>query len=298
MRIEIVVGRLHIRNPTILASGILGASGESLKRVYFEGGAGAVVTKSLSLEPKEGHKNPTVIEIDEGLLNAVGLANPGYRNFIEELKYLRRSNVTVVASIFGKTISEYVEIAKDIAKYVDAIELNLSCPNVEGKLFAQSEHLTYEAVRDVKSIVKKPVFAKLSPNVTDIVSVAKACEEAKADAVVVTNTIKAMKIDVYAKRPVLSNKTGGLSGKCLKPIAVRCVYEIAKEVDIDIIGCGGVFTGEDAVEYFLAGAKAVQIGTAVLYRGIDVFRKVCKEIEEYMKKEGFESIEDIIGLAL
>ncbi len=295
---HINVGGLQIRNPTILASGVLSASGAALKRVYFEGGAGAVVTKSLSVEAREGHKNPTVIEIEEGLLNAVGLANPGYKNFIEELKYLKESGVVVVASVFGKSISEYVEVACGVAKYADAVELNLSCPNVEGKLFAQSENLSYEAVRAVKSKLKIPVFAKLTPNVTDIVSVAKACEEAKADALVVTNTVKAMKIDIYAKKPVLANKTGGLSGRCLKPIAVRCVYEIAKEVDIDIIGCGGVFTGEDAVEYFLAGAKAVQIGTAVLYRGMDVFKKVCSEIEDYLRKEGFESIEEIIGLAL
>ncbi len=285
----------------MLASGIMGVSGSGLKAVAVKGGAGAIVTQSISIAPREGHKNPTIYTMDDSLISAFGLPNQGYLNYREEIEQLKDTNVPVVASVYGYGIEEYVEVAKAMEEFgASAIELNLAYPNAgkTGSFYGQSKHLTYEVVRAVKSKVKIPVFAKLTANVTDIVSIAKACEEAKADAIVAIGPVGAMKIDIYAKKPVLANKTGGLSGKCLKPIAVRCVYEIAKEVDIDIIGCGGVFTGEDAVEYFLAGAKAVQIGTAVLYRGIRVFKKVCREIESYLKSQGYSSLEEIIGLAL
>ncbi len=290
------VCKLKLRNPTILASGILGSTGASLKRVAKHG-AGAVVTKSIGKMPREGHKNPTIIELGDCLINAIGLANPGYKAFVDEIKIAKQGNVPVIASIFGRSIEEYVEVAKGLQDYADAIELNLSCPNIEGKLFAQDAELSYEVVREVRKVISKPVIAKLTASVADIVEIAKACEEAGANGITAINTIKAMKIDINFRKPILANKTGGLSGRCIKPIALRCVYEIASEVSIDIIGCGGIASGEDALEFLMAGAKAIEIGTGVYLHGLSIFKKVCKEIEEYLRKHDL-GLQDIIGSAL
>lgn len=290
------VCKLKLRNPTILASGILGSTGASLKRAARHG-AGAVVTKSIGKTPREGHKNPTIIELGDCLINAIGLANPGYKAFVKEIKIAKQGSVPVIASIFGRSIEEYVEVAKGLQDYADAIELNLSCPNIEGKLFAQDAELSYEVVREVRKEISKPVIAKLTASVADIVEIARACEEAGANGITAINTIKAMKIDINFKKPILANKTGGLSGRCIKPIALRCVYEIASEVSIDIIGCGGIASGEDALEFLMAGAKAIEIGTGVYLHGLGIFKKICKEIEEYLRKHNL-SLQDIIGSAL
>jgi len=287
---------IKLRNPTILASGILGSTGASLKRVA-EHGAGAVVTKSVGKTPREGHKNPSVIELQDCLLNAIGLANPGYEAFKEEIKIAKQGKIPVIVSVFGESIKEYVEVAEALKGHADAIELNLSCPNVKGELFAQSPELSYQVVKEVRKKASIPVIAKLTANVNDIVEIAKACEEAGAKGITAINTIKAMKIDINFRKPVLANKTGGLSGRCIKPIAVRCVYEIAREVELDIIGCGGVTTGEDALEFLLAGAKAIQIGTGAYVQGLGVFKKVCEEIKEYLRKNDY-SLGEIIGSAL
>ncbi|MFQ6135989.1 MAG: dihydroorotate dehydrogenase [Candidatus Hydrothermarchaeales archaeon] len=290
---------LDLRNPTILASGILGTVGSSLKRVA-ENGAGAVVTKSVGAVAREGHKNPSVIEIENGILNAIGLASPGYKEFEGEVKIAREGRVPVIGSIFGFSIREFVEVAKAMDGYgVDALELNLSCPNVAkaGAFYGQNEDLTYEVVNAVRRSVKIPVIAKLTSNVSDIVAIAKACEEAKCDAITAINTVKAMKIDIIARMPVLGNKVGGLSGPCIKPIAIDSVYEIVRETNLRVIGCGGVTTGEDAIEFLMAGASAVQIGTAVLYRGISVFKKVVREIEAFMDQNGYADLKEIIGTA-
>ena len=290
------VCKLKLRNPTILASGILGSTGASLKRVARHG-AGAVVTKSIGKTPREGHKNPTIIELGDCLINAIGLANPGYKAFVEEIKRARQGNIPVIASVFGRSIEEYAEVAKGLQDYADAIELNLSCPNIEGKLFAQDAELSYEVVREVRKEISKPIIAKLTASIADIVEIAKACEEAGANGITAINTIKAMKIDINFRKPILANKTGGLSGRCIKPIALRCVYEIASEVSIDIIGCGGIASGEDALEFLMAGAKAIEIATGVSLPGLSIFKKVCKEIEEYLRKHDL-SLQDIIGSAL
>jgi len=293
--LEVEIAGIKLKNPTILASGIMGSSAWALRRA-LDGGAGAVVSKSSGIEPREGHKNPTVIEIPNGLLNAVGLSNPGAKEMAEELSKIK--NAVVIASVYGFTVEEYAEAAKILEEFCSAIELNLSCPNVEkaGHFFGKNPELAGEVVEEVKRAVSKPVFAKLTAEAGDIVEVAKACEEAGADAIVAINTLTAMKIDVKARVPVLGNKTGGLSGRAIKPIAVRCVYEIAGEVDIPVIGCGGITTGEDAVEFFMAGARAVQIGTAVLSRGVGVFRKVCTEIAEFLEERNLK-LEDIVGVA-
>ncbi|MFQ5887728.1 MAG: dihydroorotate dehydrogenase [Candidatus Hydrothermarchaeales archaeon] len=290
---------MDLENPTILASGILGVVGSTLKKVA-KNGAGAVVTKSIGTMAREGHKNPSVIEIENGVLNAIGLANPGYKEFGDDIKKAKEGNVPVIGSIYGFNIREFVEVAKAMEGYgVDALELNLSCPNVSkaGAFYGQNKDLAFEAVKAVKESVKIPVIAKLTSNVSDIVSIAKACEDAKCDAITAINTVKAMKIDITARMPIMANKFGGLSGPGIKPIAVSSVYEIAKETDLPVIGCGGVTTGEDAIEFLMAGASAVQIGTAVLHRGISVFRKVTKEIEDFMDQNSYKSIDELVGVA-
>jgi len=296
--LEVEVAGIKLKNPTILASGILGTTGASLRRVAMAG-AGAVVSKSAGSEARVGHRNPTVIEVPQGLLNAVGLSNCGIDEMAGELEIAKEAGVPVIASVYGFSIDDYVKSAGALNSYADAIELNLSCPNVEraGQFFGKSPELAFEAVREVKRKVKVPVFAKLTAEAGDIAEIAKACEEAKADAIVAINTIKAMSINIDARRPVLGNKVGGLSGKCIKSIAVRCVYEIASEVSIPVIGCGGILTGEDALEFIMAGAEAVQIGTGVLLRGISVFRKVSLEMKEFMEERELK-LEDIRGVAL
>jgi len=286
---------IKLINPTILASGILGCTGATLKRVAKHGAA-ALVTKSISKNPREGWKNPTIVEMGECLINAIGLANPGYKEFATELKIARESEVPIILSVVGDSPEEYAEVAHALQEYCDAIELNLSCPNIKGEPFAHRADSSYEVVKEVKKRVKLPVIAKLSASVSDIVEIAKACEEAGADGITAINTIKAMKIDINLRKPILANVTGGLSGKCIKPIAVRCVYEIANEVNIDVIGCGGVYRGEDALEFLMAGAKAVEIGTGVYIEGLDVFRKVCEEIKQYLEKNNL-SLHEIIGVA-
>jgi len=294
--LEVELAGLRLRNPTMLASGIMGMSAASLQRA-IKGGAGAVVAKSCSSQPREGNPNPTVIELPRALLNSVGLSNPGCRELAEELEKCM-GEVPVIASVYGFSTQEYVENALVVQDAgVAGVELNLSCPNVEGTVFGYREELAQEVVREVKKRVSIPVFAKLTADAGDIVSVAKACEEAGADGITAINTLRAMSIDVVAKRPVLGNRVGGLSGACLKPVALRCVYEIAAEVKVPVIGCGGISTGRDAVEFLLAGARAVQIGTAVLYRGMSVFRKVAQEIGEYLEEKGYSGVEEITGLA-
>ncbi len=290
---------IKLRNPTMLASGIMGTTAASLVRIA-RAGAGAVVTKSTGLVPREGHRNPTVVEIEQGLLNAIGLANPGVAEFVQELRGVSGTGVPVVASVYGLSIEEYAKAARFVTKAgVAAIELNLSCPNVEkaGAIFGADEELAFQVVHLVRRATSLPVFAKLTANAGDVVAIAKACEDAGADAITAINTLKAMAIDIRARTPLLGNRVGGLSGQCIKPIAVRCVYEIAREVSVPVIGCGGITTGRDAVEFLLAGARAVQIGTAVLTRGVSVFRKVSLEIKEYLEEMGYGSVDEIVGLA-
>jgi dihydroorotate dehydrogenase (NAD+) catalytic subunit len=290
---------LTLKNPTVLASGILGNVGSSLLRCA-RAGAGALVTKSIGKHERQGHKNPTVIRIQEGYLNAVGLANQGIAEFGDEVASAKEGGVPVIGSIFGFSVREFVSVATTMEDYgVDAIELNLSCPNVgkAGAFFGTSEELTYEVVKAVKDSVNVPVIAKLTANTGDLVAIAKACERAECDAVTAINTLKAMKIDLKAKMPILGHKIGGLSGPCIKPIGVASVYEIVKETGLPVMGCGGVTTGEDAVEYLMAGASAVQIGVGVADRGISIFKKVSREIEGFMVENSYKSLKDLIGIA-
>jgi dihydroorotate dehydrogenase (NAD+) catalytic subunit len=271
-----------------------------LKRVY-DSGAGAVVSKSIGPEPRSGHKNPTLVCVDAGTLNAMGLPNPGIDYFIKEIKKLRNDEIPIVVSFFGGSIKEFVEVARQLDRVgADALELNASCPNVDDGfgMIATDANTVETVTAAVKNETKKPLFVKLSPNVTDIGSIAKAAESGGADAITAINTLKGLKVDIHFRKPILSNITGGLSGPAIKPIALRCVWEIAQVVDIPIIGCGGITSGEDAIEYMLCGASAVEIGYEVMNKGVGVFREVTNDIELYLTENGFSSAREVVGLAL
>jgi dihydroorotate dehydrogenase (NAD+) catalytic subunit len=291
---------LELANPTILASGILGYSTESLNRVV-KGGAGAVVTKSVGIAPRTGYSNPTVVQAESGLINAMGLPNPGIDVYSQEIKFSKTIlRVPVIVSVFGYSAEEYAGVAKKAADAgANAVELNVSCPHVKqtGAEIGQSPKLLSEIVLQVKAAINVPLIVKLSPNVADIAILARAAVEAGADALTAVNTLKAMAIDSETMRPILSNVKGGLSGAAVKPVALRCVYDIHEELpDVPVIGCGGVTSWRDAVEFFLAGASAVQIGTAVA-EDTAVFQTVTKGVELYMRKKHFGSVKDIVGLA-
>ncbi len=297
--LAIDVAGLKLVNPTMLAAGILGISGAFLKRVA-EAGAGAVVTKSIGLEPREGYPNPTVTQVDGGVLNAIGLANPGINYFSGELDRMEDVAVPIVVSVYGFSSGDYADVAEKAAQAgADAVELNLSCPHVErtGTEIGQSPQLVAEIVNEVKPRVKIPVFVKVTPNIADVAEIAKAATEAGADGITAINTVRAMTINVETAQPVLSNRIGGLSGPAVKPIAVRCVYEISREVDVPVIGCGGVATWRDAVEFMLAGASAVQIGTAVAFQGLEVFESITKGLGRYLEARGLSSAREIVGLS-
>ena len=291
---------LELANPTILASGILGYSAESLNRVV-KGGAGAVVTKSVGIAPRTGYSNPTVVQAESGLINAMGLPNPGIDVYSQEIKFSKTIlRVPVIVSVFGYSAEEYAGVAKKAADAgANAVELNVSCPHVKqtGAEIGQSPKLLSEIVQQVKAAINVPLIVKLSPNVADIAVLARAAVEAGADALTAVNTLKAMAIDSETMRPILSNVKGGLSGAAVKPVALRCVYDIHEELpDVPVIGCGGVTSWRDAVEFFLAGASAVQIGTAVA-EDTAVFQTVTKGVELYLRKKHFGSVKDIVGLA-
>jgi dihydroorotate dehydrogenase (NAD+) catalytic subunit len=292
---------LKLANPTVLASGILGYTGDSLQRVV-ESGVGAVVTKSVGIEPRAGYPNPTVVQAEAGLINAVGLPNPGINVFAEEITYAKTVvKVPLIVSVFGYTAEEYATAAaKAVKAGADAVELNVSCPHVKdtGHEIGQHQKTLAEVIEKVRSSVKKPLIVKLSPNVTDIVEIAKNAVKAGADALTAVNTVKAMAIDVETQRPILSNVKGGLSGPAIKPLALRCVYDIFEaDLKVPIFGCGGVASWEDAVEFLLAGASAVQIGTAIAMDDLDVFRKVNKGLQCYLIKKGYGSVKEIVGLS-
>jgi dihydroorotate dehydrogenase (NAD+) catalytic subunit len=279
-----------------LASGILGVTSAIMHRVN-RSGADVIVTKSIGSVPRKGHPGPVLTTSHGGLLNAVGLTNPGIEYFGEEMKTLRAQNVPVVLSIFGSTIDEIVQVAeKGMDLNPDALELNLSCPHAEIAQISHKPDLTHKYVSAVKDAANCQVFAKITPNASDIVSVSKAAEDAGADAIVAINTLRGMKIDIHQRIPVLGNKTGGFSGPPIFPVAVRCVYDLHNALDIPVIGVGGVTTWEDAIEMHLAGASAIQIGTALL-EGLEVFAKIKKGVNSYLEKNGFSDVSQIIGVA-
>lgn len=299
--LSIDLAGLKLATPTVLASGILGYSGDSLHRVA-ESGAGAVVTKSVGIESRLGYPNPTVVQAEAGLINAMGLPNPGMDDFAEEIAYAKTVlKVPLIVSVFGYSAEEYATAAEKAVKAgADAVELNVSCPHVKdtGHEIGQHPKMLAEVVEKVKAVVNCSVIVKLSPNVGDIVEIARTAVRAGADALTAVNTVKAMAIDVEAQMPVLSNVTGGLSGPAIKPVALRCVYDIFEaDLKVPILGCGGVTTWRDAVEFLLAGASAVQIGTAVAFDDLSVFQNVNKGVQSYLQRKGYGSVRDIVGLA-
>ncbi|HLN45768.1 MAG TPA: dihydroorotate dehydrogenase [Candidatus Sulfotelmatobacter sp.] len=291
---------LKLASPTILASGILGYSGDMLNCVA-KMGAGAVVTKSVGVEPRPGYPNPTVVQVEAGLINAMGLPNPGINDFAEEISYAKTLlKVPLIVSVFGYSADEYAAVAEKAAKAgADAVELNVSCPHVKdtGHEIGQHPKTLEEVVEKVKQTVKSSVIVKLSPNVTDIVEIARAAVRAGADALTATNTMKAVAIDVETQMPILSNVKGGLSGPAIKPITLRCVYDLFEaDLKVPIFGCGGITTWRDAVEFLLAGAVAVQIGTGVSLEDLSIFENINKGVKSYLQRKGYRSVNEIVGL--
>jgi dihydroorotate dehydrogenase (NAD+) catalytic subunit len=283
----------------MLAAGILGSTASSLNWAS-RSGAGAVVTKSFGMNPNKGYANPTTVEVTGGIINAIGLSNPGVDNFKLELEKLDKS-VPAIASLYGADQYEFSEIASKVENLVDAVELNVSCPHAMGgcgSAIGQDPNLTADIVRTVKKSVKIPVFAKLTPNVTDIVEIAQYAEDAGADALTMINSVgPGMKIDIETGIPILKNRFGGLSGPAIKPIAVRCVFDVFESVDIPIIGVGGVRNSNDVLEFLYAGARCVQIGTSIMYEGMDIFTKINKGLKIFMDEKGYGSVDEMIGIA-
>ncbi len=300
MNLEVVVASLRLRHPIMLASGVLGTTPDMLIKAY-KAGASAVVTKSLTVSPREGNPNPVIVELRFGLLNAIGLANPGVENYLAECLENEKTiaEVPVIFSIAGAKVEDYVKPASLISEVglAKALELNLSCPHVhETRQFSEDPKLTAQVVKAVSAVTSLPVFVKLGLT-TNLMEVAEAAVKHGASAITAINTIRAMAIDIYARRPVLSSIYGGLSGPAIKPIALRVVYELYEEFDVPLIGVGGVSRWQDVVEFLMAGATAVQVGTAVYRRGLKVFRELVNGLKRYMEEEGFRDVNELVGIA-
>ncbi len=292
------IGQIQLDRPVMLASGILGISLDVFNRLY-RSGAGAVVTKSLSKEPWEGYPNPTIFSVKgDGWINAVGLSNPGAPNFAKIIE--SNQDVPIIVSLVGSIPEDFEMMIEEFENCtVTAYELNLSCPHVAkvGLEVGDDPELVKKIVTTVKNSTDVPVIAKVGLGTTNYLNTVSTAIDSGIDAITAINTVRAMAIDVETKRPILSNKFGGLSGTPIKPIALRCVYEISSKYDIPIIGCGGISTWEDAVEFFLAGASAIQIGSAIGDNWIDAFSDINNGIISYMERNGFSKIEDMVGIA-
>jgi dihydroorotate dehydrogenase (NAD+) catalytic subunit len=265
-----------------------------MKRIA-ESGAGAVVTKSIGIEPKSGHNNPTMVEVDCGYLNAMGLPNPSFKNFQDEIDVAKKGAVPVIASIFGATADEFLKIAGNLC--ADAFELNLSCPHAcgYGSQVGSDPALVEEITEAVKNATRVPVWVKLTPNVTDITAIGLAAQKGGADAVVAINTVRAMAIDIESGYPILGNRFGGLSGQAIKPVAIKCVYDLYEALDIPVIGVGGISSMEDAAEFIMAGALAVEIGSAV-GENINIFKEISPCMETFLADKEW-TLNDIYGMA-
>ncbi|MFB7140089.1 dihydroorotate dehydrogenase [Gottfriedia sp. NPDC056225] len=289
---------LDLKNPIMPASGCFGF-GREFANLYDLSILGAIMIKATTVETRYGNETPRVAETQAGMLNAIGLQNPGLEKVInEELKWLSNYDVPIVANIAGSTIEDYVTVAKEISKVsnVKALELNISCPNVKcgGIAFGTDAATAAEVTKKVKEVSEVPLYVKLSPNVTNIVEIAKAIENAGADGLTMINTLLGMRLDLRTGKPILANKTGGLSGPAIKPVAIRMIHDVSQVVNIPIIGMGGVMNAEDALEFFLAGASAIGVGTANF---VDPFAcpTIIEELPEVLHKYGYQSIEECIG---
>ena len=297
MNTKINFAGIEMKNPVTVASGTFGY-GREFSNFFDLSKLGGIITKGTSLKPKSGNKPPRVCETASGMLNSIGLQNPGVEYFAEnDLPFLRKFDTAIIVNACGSTIDEYIELCKILNTLdIDGVELNLSCPNVKAGCMAFGN--TYEGVKEVTSkvrkILEKPLIVKLTPNVTNIAEIAKAVEDAGADGVSLINTLLGMKIDINKRKPVLTNNTGGLSGPAIKPVAVRMVYQVAQAVKIPILGMGGIVNGEDAIEFMLAGASAISIGAGNFISPTTSIDTIS-QIEDYMRKNNIEYIHEIVG---
>lgn len=289
---------LHLKNPIMPASGCFGF-GKEYSKFYDLSTLGAIMIKATTLEPRFGNPTPRVAETSAGMLNAIGLQNPGLNKVMsEELPWLAQYDVPIIANVAGSTEDDYIRVAKDISKApnVHALELNISCPNVKtgGIAFGTIPEVAKQLTRKVKDVSEVPVYVKLSPNVTDIVEMALAVEDGGADGLTMINTLVGMRIDLKTGKPILANKTGGLSGPAVKPVAIRMIYEVSQKTNLPIIGMGGISSAEDVVEFFYAGASAVAVGTANF---VDPFvcPTIIDELPILLQKLGYEHISECRG---
>lgn len=291
----------EFQNPTVLASGVTGVTAATWKSVVSSG-AGGITTKSIWLNEHVGHPNPTIITTEHWMMNAVGLPDAGLEKATEEInEYAKDKKAPLIASIVGGKAEEFAEIAEKMKDLpIDILEINISCPNVEGEFGLPFACVATDAKTVTQAVKKvsgdKPLIVKLSPNVTSITEIANACAEGGADGFCLINTLgPGLAINLEMRMPILANKVGGISGPAIKPLAVKMVHDVYKATKLPIIGTGGVTTGQDALEMMMAGATLVGIGSAVYYRGLDVFRKVANEMKEWCDKNGVENVKDIIG---
>lgn len=298
-RSNVKLAGIRLSNPTMLASGMMGETGLSLVEAARHG-AGAVVTKSIGMEPRAGYPNPTLVEYDGCYINAMGLPNPGIDAYADEMGQARSAGVPIFASIFASSLNDFTFLAgrmEDLG--ASAIELNLSCPHAKGygMEMGVDPEMVGSIVREVKGSVKVPVFSKLTPNTHRLLEVGEAVERAGGDGVVAINTLKAIAISVEFRRPILSNKFGGMSGPAVKPVGLRCVYDLYEHLTIPVIGVGGVETWRDAMEYIMAGAQAVQVGSAIGRQGIKVFNEISSGLEQYLEENDIGTIGELVGVA-
>ncbi|HEY6006744.1 MAG TPA: dihydroorotate dehydrogenase [Geobacteraceae bacterium] len=296
--LSVEIARIKLRNPVMTASGTFGYGEEFADYVDLER-IGAIITKGLSLKPRAGNPTPRIVETPGGMLNAIGLQNVGIEAFIaKKLPFLRTVNTPVIVNLFGNTIEEYAEMARllDRVPEVAAVEVNISCPNVKhgGIVFGTDPKAAYGVVKAVRESIMKPVIVKLSPNVTDVVEMAHACAEAEADALSLINTITGMAVDLQKRRPVLANVTGGLSGPAIKPVALRMVWQVFNAVKLPLIGIGGIVNATDALEFILAGATAVQVGTAN-FLDPSAAQTIAEGMERYLEEHGIDDVKELIG---
>lgn len=293
---KVDIGGIKLKNPVLTASGTFGF-GREYSKFYDLGKLGGIVVKGLTLEPREGNKPPRIAETPAGILNSVGLQNPGVEYFLKkELPFLHGYDAAVIANIAGNTVDEYCKMAEKLGSHVDGIELNISCPNVKegGAAFGTDSDSVYNITKRVKEYCEVPLIVKLSPNVADIKEIALSAEEGGADAISLINTLLGMAIDINSKRPVLANKMGGLSGPAVKPVALRMVWETSESVNIPIIGMGGISCWQDAVEFILAGADAVSIGTANFFNPYAPL-EILEGLEKYLIRNESKSINELKG---
>ena len=297
MDTSITIAGVELKNPVMTASGTFG-SGEEYSEFVDLAVLGAVVTKGVASVPWLGNKTPRIAETYGGMLNAIGLQNPGIEVFLErDLPFLKRYDTKIIVNVCGKSTEDYLAVVERLAtEAVDLLEINISCPNVKegGIAFGQNPGAVYDITREIKRIAKQPIIMKLSPNVTDITETAKAAEAGGADALSLINTLTGMKIDIHRRTFALANKTGGLSGPALKPVAVRMVYQVANAVKLPIIGMGGIMNAEDAIEFILAGATGIAVGTANFVQPAAT-SEIVKGIEDYMRKNNISDIKELIG---